>query len=154
MKYILILLFSFIAVFTISSKSWAGEIDGKGLICEKFNGKKNSNYPNINTFYFDQEKAYVVEFFNSSTDPIKKIKVDKSYHISAKEIHFKCTKYSSDFCGLNRQTLILTAETDSEVSQFEVQAKYQCKVTDWSGILEHYKPALEKHKEEMKKNKI
>ena len=33
MKYILILLFSFIAVFTISSKSWAGEIDGKGLVC-------------------------------------------------------------------------------------------------------------------------
>jgi len=149
-----IILISLVIFFAISSRSWAGELDGKGLICEKNYEKVENNYSKTKIYYFENSETYSVIFMDNSIDPIKKRRTDKSYYISAATIYFYCSSYKFSLCGLDRKTLLLTFRSDMEIDYGEIKAKYQCEITDWSGILEHYKPALEKHKEEMKKNKI
>tara|TARA_Y100001936_G_C15990035_1_gene621803 strand:- start:757 stop:1209 length:453 start_codon:yes stop_codon:yes gene_type:complete len=147
-----LILISLVIFFAICSRSWAGEINGKGIICEK-NPERNGIFPKIKIYYFSARKAYSVPFLEDSINPIMKIQAD-FYEISANEISFYCNRFKFSLCKLDRKKLLLTLISKTDMNYGKINATYQCKVTDWSGILEHHKPALERHKEEMKKNKI
>ena len=76
---------------------------------------------------------------------------ERIYIPDAKNIFWTSRDANSSF-RLSRKTLKLTIEqvSNNQSKYFH----YQCRVTNWAGIEEFFKPQMDKHQEDLKKNKI
>ena len=143
-KLILISLFIF---FTICSRSWAEGLIGKGLICE---GIDQPWHPQV--WFFDDGYIFNIDFDDSRKEGTF-VNQKTNYITNAKNIFWRTIDANSSFL-LSRKTLELKIEqvnnNQSKIEYFH----YQCRITNWAGIEEFYKPQMDKLKEDLKKNKI
>ena len=137
-KLILIGIFIF---FTICSKSWAGELDGKGLICECIKKCSEDNVDNFKLFLFIDDKVIQHRIWRNDAGEIldERFVSGPLYKLSPKIIEW-------DNNTLNRETLILQNKYLCEVySRFKLSVE----------IINNLIDVLKNQDEEIKsKNKI
>ena len=149
-----IIFISIIIFFAISSKSWAGEIDGKGLICEINQPEKYQNKPARFIVGFNNGHAFIPTLNKNSSQPKVNL-VSEEYFLSKDSISFFSHK-------VNRKNLIMSCPYYKETTFSELgcytdgKQEYICKVIKYSKevLKDFYKEELKLLKEDLKKNKI
>ena len=143
-----LILISLIIFFTICSKSWSNDLVGKGIICE---GIDQPWHPQV--WFFDSKvNIHHIDFDNSRIEGMF-IYEERIYIPDAKNIFWTSRDANSTFI-LSRKTLKLKIEQVSNNQSKIEYFHYQCRVTNWAGIEEFFKPQMDKHQEDLKKNKI
>jgi hypothetical protein len=146
-----IILISLVIFFTICSKSWAGELDGKGLIC-KFAGPNNTTKATLDgygetryyAFHLSQAIRYSLNIFKT----LIKVKNLGDYWPYDTEIAFQNIV-------INRKTLIHTFYNNYPAEGYDLEIFYQCEVSNKKEILsilnKIIKKSLEQNKREREK---
>ena len=143
-----LILISLVIFFTICSRSWSNDLVGKGLICE---GIANPWHPQVWVFG-DDEKIHHIDFDNSRIEGM--FIVEKTlYDVSADYITWWQLAANSKFIIFRKTLKLKIQQWDANKSK-EIVFDYQCRITNWAGIEEFYKPQMDKLKEDLKKNKI
>tara|TARA_B110000008_G_scaffold268564_1_gene296831 strand:+ start:443 stop:880 length:438 start_codon:yes stop_codon:yes gene_type:complete len=142
-----LILISLVIFFTICSKSWAEGLIGKGLICE---GIGQPWHPQV--WFFDDGYIFHIDFDDSRKEGTF-VNQKTNYITNAKFIIWSTVVADSKY-KLNRKTLKLELSQWDNNNFQEVYFYYQCRITNWAGIEEFFKPQMDKLKEDLKKNKI
>ena len=143
-----LILISLIIFFTICSKPWSNDLVGKGVICEGIDGPW---HPQV-WFFDDDGEIHHIDFDNSRIEGMF-VSEKTSYGNNAEFIIWTSIYANSNFV-LSRKTLELKLQQWDHNQSKTVYFYYQCRVTNWEGIEEFFKPQMDKHKENLKKNKI
>jgi hypothetical protein len=138
-----LILISLIIFFTICSKSWSND-----LVCEGIDGPW---HPQV-WFFDDDGEIHHIDFDNSRIEGMF-VSEKTSYGNNAEFIIWTSIYANSNFV-LSRKTLELKLQQWDHNQSKTVYFYYQCRVTNWEGIEEFFKPQMDKHKENLKKNKI
>ncbi len=144
------ILITLLLTFLFVSNVYAEGLIGKGIICEGIDGPW---HPQV-WFFDDDGEIHHIDFDDSRIEGIF-IYEKKSYTANAKRIIWVSIDANSTF-ALSRKTLKLKIEhlPSSNSQSKEASFHYQCRVTNWAGIEEFFKPQMDKHQEDLKKNKI
>ena len=100
----------------------------------------------------DDGEIHHIDFDNSRIEGMF-VSEKTSYGNNAEFIIWTSIYANSNFV-LSRKTLELKLQQWDHNQSKTVYFYYQCRVTNWEGIEEFFKPQMDKHKENLKKNKI
>lgn len=146
--FVKILFFVIVFVFQ-ASLAWAGELDGKGLVCSSIK-PSSSVWAHSATpaygFYFNSgevERYWV----SKRASPVQILKEQGgNYRTEVDWIFWKDPLHQE--LTLNRKTLLLQSQ-----DQTTLNARCEVKLT-LESVLGHFQPVLDKVKEKLKGNKI
>ena len=144
-----LILISLVIFFAISSKSWAGEIDGKGLIC-KFAGPDNTSkatldvYGRIRYYLFEDGEAiqYHLNIWKTHIETINQ----------GKYIDYDTTIYFY-YISIDRKTLIHEFYDAFGNGDPVPEIYYQCEVSNKKEILNILNKITKKSLEQIKKER-
>ena len=147
MRYLLTFLFCIL----LTSSAYAGEIDGKGIICKyKFKGKVKSynalfNSGRVSIFWvLTWETQWLKRNTTSKDDPM--------YHV---DIDYIKWGVHGDVYTINRKTLDIEYKTDRPLPEGSAtQWSGKCRVTDREGLEKELDKKIEEIKASLKKNKL
>ena len=144
-----LILISLVIFFAICSKSWAGDIDGKGLIC-KFAGPENTHKATIDVYgkirYYIFENGEAIEYYlNTFKTYIETINQGR-YSAYDTEIFF----YN---IMIDRKSLIhkFYNPYDNDIPVAEIY--YQCEISNKKEILNILNKITKKSLEQIKKER-
>ena len=131
---------------------YAGEVDGKGLICRLWHDNNPETAKTVeNVFFFTNDS--VGETYVHGGD--LKVAGDnwRPYDTSSSHIWWGNLDEWT-YHSLDRRSLVLSSVIRHDNGIRETLYTLLCEVTDWAGIQKHFQPEIDELKERMKDNKI